>query len=251
MKSKETCGLIPTGINQIDRAIGGLKCGELSVVASVPNYLSWDFAIKLATNIGIRNKTPMAVFSLEISSLQLLRRLMCDFLNINREGLSKLSTDELEEMIAPLKDAPVYIDETIRISMEELETKIRSLARDYGIKLVIVDYLQLMKDYEVPIEQRQQATNGIIASLKRLARELNLHVLLRNQLIKYVEYAVGLSLFRSFMSFIGPQSVIFTEADNLMMLFEERSSNEVWAGLWNAGLDDIATMKLDLLKDHK
>ena len=193
----------------------------------------------------------MAVFSLEISSLQLLRRLMCDFLNINREGLSKLSTDELEEMIAPLKDVPVYIDETTRISMKELETKIRRLARDHGIKLVIVDYLQLMKDYEVPLEQRQQATNSIIASFKRLARELNMHILLRNQLTKYVDNAVGLRLFCSFMSFIGPQNVIFTEANNLMMLFEERSANEVWAGLWNAGLDDIVTMKLDLFKNHK
>ena len=251
MKPKETCGLIPTGIGEIDRSIGGLKCGELTVVASVPNYLSQDFAIKLATNIGIRNKMPTVIFSLELSGANYVRWLVLEYRNTSWDEISKLSETEFEELKIPLKDTPVYIDETPRISVEELETKIRRLAREDEIKLVIVDYLQLMKDYEVPIEQRQQSINNIIASLKRLARELNLHILLKNQLTKYVDNAVGLRLFRSIMNFIGPQSVIFTEANNLMMLFEEKSSNEVWAGLWNAGLDDIATMKLDLLKNHK
>ena len=146
MKSKETCGLIPTGINEIDRAIGGLKCGELSVVASVPNYLSRDFAIKLATNIGIRNKTPMAYFSLELSSLQIVNRLIVNFTGISREDLSKLSKDELDKMAMPLSESPIYIDDTVSIPMNELETKIRRYSREHGAKLVFIDYLQLMNE---------------------------------------------------------------------------------------------------------
>jgi replicative DNA helicase len=252
MKSKETCGLIPSGINQIDRAIGSLKCGELSVVASVPNYLSRDFAIKLATNIGIRNKTPMAVFSLELSSLQIVNWLIVNFSGMSREDLSKLSKDELDKMVIPLSESLMHIDDTVSITMTELETKIRRYACEHGIKLVIIDYLQLMDEVTgVRSECRQQAINNIISSLKRLAKELKLHIVVRNQLTKFTNNPEGLRWFCTFMCFLGPNSVLFKEADNLMMLFEEKSSNEVWAGLWNSRLNDIDTMKLDLLRNHK
>ena len=238
---------IKTGIDGLDRIIEGLKPGELTVVSSMPNFLSYRIITKLATNMGIRDKIPTAYFSLELSSLQIVNRLIVNFTGISRENLSKLSKDEFDKLVMPLSESPLFIDDTASIPMAELETKIRRYAREHGIKMVIIDYLQLMDEVSgVRSERRQQAINNIISSLKRLAKELKLHIVARNQLTKFTNNPDGLRWFCTFMSFLGPNSVLFKEADNILMLFEERDTKEVFAGIWDADLEDIATIKLDL-----
>ena len=241
---------IKIGIDGLDCIIEGLKPGELTVVSSMPNYLSRVFIIKLATNVGVRNKIPMAYFSLELSSLQIVNRLIVNFTGMSREDLSRLTKDEFDKLVMPFSESPMYIDDTVSIPMADMETRIRRYSREYGVKLVIIDYLQLMDEVTgVRSECRQQAINNIISSLKRLAKELNLHIVVRNQLIKLTNNPDGLRWFCTFISFLGPNSVLFKEADNILTLFEERNTNEVFAGLWSSDQDDIATIKLDLKID--
>ncbi len=240
---------IKTGFDGLDRVIGGLKPGELTVVSSIPNCLSYSIITKLTTNMGIRDKIPMAYFSLELSSLQIVNRLIVNFTGISREDLSKLSKDELDKMAMPLSESPIYIDDTVSIPMNELETKIRRYSREHGAKLVFIDYLQLMNEVTgVRSERWQQAINNIIRSLKRLAKELKLHIVVRNQLTKFTNNPDGLRWFCTFMSFLGPNSVLFIEADNILTLFEERNTKEVFAGIWDADLENIATITLDFKK---
>ena len=97
-------------------------------------------------------------------------------------------------------------------------------------------------------ERWQQAINNIIRSLKRLAKELKLHIVVRNQLTKFTNNPDGLRWFCTFMSFLGPNSVLFIEADNILTLFEERNTKEVFAGIWDADLENIATITLDFKK---
>ena len=241
---------IKTGIDGLDRIIGGLKPGELTVVSSMPNYLSYRIITKLATNMGIRDKIPTAYFSLELSSLQIVNWLIVNFTGISREDLSKLSKDEFEKLVMPFSGSPMYIDDTVSIPLAEMETRIRRYSREHGVKLVIIDYLQLMGEVTgVRSECRQQAINNIISSLKRLAKELCLHIVVRNQLIKFTDNPDGLRWFCTFMSFLGPNSVLFKEADNILTLFEERNTNEVFASIWDADHEDIATITLDLKID--
>ena len=241
---------IKTGFDGLDRVIGGLKPGELTVVSSMPNYLSYRIITKLATNMGIRDKIPTAYFSLELSSLQIVNWLIVNFTGISREDLSKLSKDEFEKLVMPFSGSPMYIDDTVSIPLAEMETRIRRYSREHGVKLVIIDYLQLMGEVTgVRSECRQQAINNIISSLKRLAKELCLHIVVRNQLIKFTDNPDGLRWFCTFMSFLGPNSVLFKEADNILTLFEERNTNEVFASIWDADHEDIATITLDLKID--
>ena len=151
---------IKTGFDGLDRVIKGLNPGELTVVVSVPNYISRDFTIKLATNVGIRNKITLAYFSLEWSSLHTVNRLIANFTGFSREDLSKLSKDELDQLVMPLSESPLFIDDTVSIPMSELETKIRHYSREQGIKLVIIDWILLInEDSGAQIESWQQARN--------------------------------------------------------------------------------------------
>ena len=236
---------IKTGFDGLDCVIGGLKPGELTVVVSMPNYLSQGFIIKLATNAGVSNKIPMAYISLEWSSLHIVNRLIVNFTGMSIEDLSKLSKDELDKLVMPLSESPLFIDDTASIPMAELETKIRRYAREHGIKLVIIDWILLInEDSGAQIESWQQARNSLISALKRLVKELNLHIIVRDQLPKCLNRTSGLSWCCTFMSFLGPNSVLFKEADNILIL-EEGDTKEVFAGLWNSDHDYITTITLD------
>ena len=169
-----------------------------------------------------------------------------NFTGISREDLSKLSKDEQNKIVIPLGESPIYVDDTISIPLSELETKIRRYSCEHGIRLVIIDYLQLMDEINgVRSEYWQQARNNIISSLKRLAIELKLHIIVRNQLTKFTYNPDGLRWFCTFISFLGPNSVLFKEADNILTLFEDRRTNDVFAGLWNSNRGDMTTIKLD------
>jgi replicative DNA helicase len=146
----------------------------------------------MAKNMAINYNTPIAVFSLEMSNLQLVNRLISNVCEIEgskiKSGqLSNLEWDQLMARIKHLNGAPLYIDDTASLSIFELRTKARRLVREHQVKMIIIDYLQLMNASGMKFGSREQEVSMISRSLKQLAKELNIPIVALSQLNRSVE----------------------------------------------------------------
>ncbi len=182
---------IPTSFTDLDSMTAGLHPSDLIVFAGRPSMGKSAFITCIAEHVGVVEKLPVAIFSLEMSREQLVQRMLCSHARVNahnvRTGyLSKSDWPRLTNAAGKLSDAPIFIDDTPGISVIELRAKARRLVSQYNIKLIIVDYLQLMQG-PPGAENRQQEISEISRSLKALARELNLPVIAVSQLSRAVE----------------------------------------------------------------
>ena len=217
---------IPTGFVDFDIKTAGLQPSDLLIVAGRPSMGKSAFAIGIVEYASIVEKTPVAFFSLEMSKEQLVQRLLCSHARVDahkvRTGFLSVSDwPKLTAAAGKLSDAPIYIDDTPAISAMELRAKARRLKAHYGIKLLVLDYLQLMRGSS-KIENRQQEISDISRSLKALARELAIPVIAISQLSRAVE---SRSDHRPQLSDLRESGAIEQDADVVVLLLREEYYN--------------------------
>lgn len=186
---------VPTGFKDLDKLLGGMQQSDLLIVAGRPGRGKTSLLLSIALNAAKIYKKRVAVFSLEMSTEQLVQRMVAQETGINshRLRLGQLEDDEwrrLTEAIKVLSETGIYLDDTPSISALQLRTKCRRLNSEIRLDLIAVDYLQLMTG-EFRVENRVQEVSHISRSLKALARELNVPVLTAAQLSRAVEQRSG------------------------------------------------------------
>ena len=223
---KENITGIPTGFNEFDVMTAGLQASDLIIIAGRPSMGKSALATCMAEYAGIVEKIPVAFFSLEMSKEQLVQRMLCSHARVNahkvRTGfLSQSDWPRLVNAAGKLSEAPIYIDDTPGISVLELRAKARRLKSQYDIKLVILDYLQLMQG-PTKSENRQQEISEISRSLKALARELNVPIIAISQLSRAVEQRQDR---RPQLSDLRESGAIEQDADVVVLLLREEYYN--------------------------
>lgn len=187
---------VPSGFTALDRVTSGWQSSDLVIIAARPSMGKTAFILSMARNMAIDHNIPVAVFSLEMSSQQLVTRLIISETGISSEkirtgNLSKQEWLMLENKSAPLSDAPVFIDDTAAISLTELRAKCRNLKIQYDIQLIVIDYLQLMSGSSESKSNREQEVSQISRGLKAIAKELDVPVIALSQLNRAVENRPG------------------------------------------------------------
>jgi replicative DNA helicase len=182
---------VPTGFIDVDRLLGGLQKSDLLIIAGRPGHGKTSFLMSAAKNAALTYKKRIAIFSLEMSNEQLVQRLLSQEVEVDSKTLreGKLTSDQWDrfaEAIDKLASTSIYLDDTPSISPIQLRAKCRRLFMEFGIDLIIVDYLQLMQG-DTRNENRVQEVSFISRQLKAIARELNVPVLAAAQLSRAVE----------------------------------------------------------------
>lgn len=216
---------ISTGYYRLDDLTSGWQNSDLVIIAGRPAMGKTAFALSMAKNIASDQKIPMAFFSLEMSGVQLTNRLISNVCEITGKKILNGQLDELEwdrfdKRINNLMGAPLYIDDTPGLSVFELRTKARRLVREKGVKLIMIDYLQLMNASGMRYNNRQEEVSTISRSLKGLAKELNIPILALSQLNRGVEGRDGEDGKRPLLSDLRESGAIEQDAD--MVVFVHR-----------------------------
>ncbi len=225
--AKNTDGLtgVSTGYYKLDDITSGWQPSDLVIIAGRPAMGKTSFALSMAKNIAADMREPMAFFSLEMSNVQLVNRLISNACEIQGSKIlnGQLQRDEwerLDKRINNLLGAPLYVDDTPGLSVFELRTKARRLVREHGVKLIMIDYLQLMNANGMRFSSRQEEVSTISRSLKGLAKELNIPILALSQLNRGVESREGLEGKRPQLSDLRESGAIEQDAD--MVIFVHR-----------------------------
>ena len=182
---------VPTGFIDLDNLTSGLQPSNLFIVAARPAFGKTSFALNIAQQAATDHGIPVAIFSLEMSKMELVQRLVCaealvDVHKLRTGNLTDQDWSRLATAVGRLADAPIYIDDTESVTVLEIRAKARRLKQKSGLGLVVVDYLQLMSGPRRS-ENRQQEISEISRSLKILARELQVPVIAVSQLSRAVE----------------------------------------------------------------
>ena len=172
---------VPTGYLDLDKMTAGFQNSDMIIVAGRPSMGRTSFALNLAEYAAVHEKIPVGVFSLEMSREQLVMRLLSSQARIPSHKLRTgyLRPEEWEQLARAagvLADAPIFIDDTPAITVTEMRAKARRLKKEADVKMIVIDYLQLMRGY-TSSESRQQEISTISRSLKALAEELDIPVI--------------------------------------------------------------------------
>lgn len=176
---------IQSGFTELDKITFGWKKGELIVIGGRPAMGKTTLAISLVRNIAILNRTPIAYFSLEMSTVQFMNRFLSNVSNVeinHAESYTKKEQALLDNAEKIIEDAPIFLDDTPALSVQELRTKASHLIREHQVKLIIIDYLQLMNASGMIYSNREEEVSVITRSLKALAMELNIPIIALSQL---------------------------------------------------------------------
>ena len=187
---------IASGFKELDSITGGWQQPDLVIIAARPAMGKTAFALSMAKHIAIDQKIPLAFFSLEMSNVQLVNRLISNVCEIKSDQIKsgQLKPYEWGQLDYKIKDmigAPLYVDDTPSLSVFELRSKARRLVRERGVKIIMVDYLQLMNASGTRFGSRQEEVSTISRSLKGLAKELEIPILALSQLNRGVEGREG------------------------------------------------------------
>ncbi len=182
---------VPTGFYELDELLGGFQKSDLIIIAARPSMGKTALALSLARNASIEHKVPIGIFSLEMSTMQLVIRLLCaeGRLNAHLVRTGKLPHEEgvkLSKNAHKLIEAPLFVDDTPAQTVLEIRAKARRLKAEHDIGMIIIDYLQLMQG-PTNSESREREISHISRSLKSLAKELNIPVVALAQLNRAVE----------------------------------------------------------------
>ncbi|MCU0461662.1 MAG: replicative DNA helicase [Bacteroidales bacterium] len=247
---------IPSGFTRLDRLTSGWQKSELVIIAGRPSMGKTAFALSMARNMAVDHNKNVAIFSCEMSSIQLVNRLIIAETDIPGDKIrnGRLSEEEwkqLDTRIKKLVQAPIYIDDTPAISIFELRAKCRRLMAQHKLDIVVVDYLQLMSGPD-NAGSREQEVSNISRSLKSIAKELNVPILALSQLNRSVEMRGGTK--RPLLSDLRESGAIEQDADMVifihrqekfgLMTFEDGSSTKgiaeiIVAKNRNGPVDDI------------
>ncbi len=214
---------IPTGYIDFDIKTAGLQPSDLIIVAGRPSMGKSAFALGIAEYAGVIEKVPTAIFSLEMSKEQLVQRMLCSHARVDAHKVRTgyLATSDWPRLTAAagkLSEAPIFIDDTPAISVMELRARARRLKSHHGIKLIILDYMQLMRGSATNMESRQQEISEISRSLKALARELSVPVIAISQLSRAVESRTD---HRPQLSDLRESGAIEQDADVVVLILRE------------------------------
>ncbi len=251
---------LATGYTKFDSLTAGLQNADLIIIAGRPSMGKSAFACCIAEYVAIEEKKPVAMFSLEMAKEQLVHRMLCSHARVNahkvRGGfLNPEDWPKLTNAAGKLTDASIFIDDTAGISLLELRAKARRLKAHHDIKLIIVDYLQLMRCSQ-RFENRQQEISEISRSLKSLARELNVPLIAISQLSRAAEMRQDK---RPQLSDLRESGAIEQDADVVVLLFREEyyytseeSSNKGIADVIIAKQRNgpVDTIKLAFIKEY-
>tara|TARA_B100001142_G_scaffold327944_1_gene386774 strand:+ start:11475 stop:12989 length:1515 start_codon:yes stop_codon:yes gene_type:complete len=259
VSNKEGLSGVPSGFNKIDKLTAGWQQSDLVIIAARPGMGKTALSLSMASNIAVNNKIPLAFFSLEMSSIQLITRMISSETGLNSDKLrtGKLEKHEWEQLnvrVKNLENAPLYIDDTPSLSIFDLRAKARRLVSQKDVKIIVVDYLQLMTTGgNIKTGNREQEISTISRNLKALAKELNIPVIAISQLSRMVE---GRTSKRPLLSDLRESGAIEQDADIVSFIYRpeyykidtwddnERSSTEGEAEFIvskhrNGGLENI------------
>jgi len=192
--AKRTDGLsgLASGFKDLDKITSGWQNSDLIIIAARPAMGKTAFVLSMAKNMAVNFHTSVAIFSLEMSNVQLVNRLIVNVTEIPGEKIKsgQLRQDEwfqLDQRIEQLYHAPIYVDDTPSLSVFELRTKARRLVKEHKVKCIFIDYLQLMNASGMTFGSREQEISTISRSLKGLAKELNIPIIALSQMNRNVE----------------------------------------------------------------
>ncbi len=214
---------IPTGFVQLDKLTAGWQRSDMVIVAARPAMGKTAFVLSMARNIAVEHKKAVAVFSLEMSSTQLVTRLIASEAGISSEKLRKGELTDAEftilhQHIARLTNAPIFIDDTPALNIFELRAKARRLKSQHNVDLIIIDYLQLMTaGGDTRGGNREQEISGISRSIKSIAKELDIPIIALSQLSRAVETRGGDK--RPMLSDLRESGAIEQDADIVCFLY--------------------------------
>ena len=251
---------VSTGFEKLDKLTSGWQPSDLIIIAARPGMGKTALTLSMARNIAVTKQIPVAFFSLEMSSIQLITRLISSETGLSSEKLrtGKLADHEWQQLnvkVTDLEKAPLFIDDTPSLSIFDLRAKARRLASQHGIKLIVVDYLQLMTaGTSNKTGNREQEISTISRNLKALAKELDIPVIALSQLSRAVETRGGTK--RPMLSDLRESGAIEQDADIVSFIYrpeyynidewddDERSPSQgqaefIVAKHRNGGLDNI------------
>ena len=260
ISNKEGLSGIPSGFDKLDKLTSGWQESDLIIVAARPGMGKTALTLSMARNIAVNQNIPVAFFSLEMASVQLITRLISSETGLSSEKLrtGRLEKHEWEQLnvkVKSLEKAPLFIDDTPSLSIFDLRAKARRLASQHGIKLIVIDYLQLMTaGGSQKGGNREQEISMISRNLKALAKELSVPVIALSQLSRAVETRGGSK--RPLLSDLRESGAIEQDADIVSFIYrpeyykidewddEERTPTEgqaefIVAKHRNGGLDNI------------
>lgn len=209
---------LSSGYHELDAITAGWQASDLVIIAARPAMGKTAFVLSMAKNMAIDMRIPTAVFSLEMSNLQLMNRLLSNVCEIESQ---KIRTGQLEphewaqfdSRVTRMYEAPLYLDDTPSLSIFELRTKARRLVREHDVKIIIIDYLQLMNASGMSYGSRQEEVSTISRSLKGLAKELNIPIIALSQLNRGVENREGAEGKKPQLSDLRESGAIEQDAD--------------------------------------
>jgi replicative DNA helicase len=218
----------PSGFRDLDRLTSGFQPGNLIIIAARPSMGKSALALCMAANIAVRDKVPVAMFTLEMSKSEVTQRLMCSEAKVESQRLrnGKLAADDWPRLTAAcdkLAKAPIYVDDAGSINMMEVRSKARRLkSRHPDLGLVVVDYLQLMSG-GASVENRVQEVSQISRQLKVLARDLDVPIIALSQLSRAVEQRTDK---RPLLSDLRESGSIEQDADLVMFIYRDEYYND-------------------------
>lgn len=194
--NKEGISGITSGFAAIDEMTSGWQRSDLIIIAARPAMGKTAFVVSMAKNMAVDHKIPVALFNLEMSAVQLFKRLISNVCEIDGQTIKSGRLDEQEwkrlyTNIKQLDSAPLFINDTPSLSVFELRTKARRLVREHNVQMIIIDYLQLMNASGMSYGNREQEISIISRSLKMLAKELRIPIVALSQLNRGVEQRQG------------------------------------------------------------
>jgi len=226
---------VSSGFWDLDGKLAGMQASNLIILASRPGQGKTSLTLNIAAHVAVREGLPVGMFSLEMSKEELVDRLLVaqsevDAWRLKTGRLDDNDFDRLQEAMGVLADAPLFIDDTPAINIMEMRTKARRLQAEHGLSLLIVDYLQLVHGRN--LENRVQEVSEISQSLKNLARELKIPVLVCSQLSRAVEQR---GTRKPQLADLRESGAIEQDADVVMFI-------------WRPDQDNIEQVKLDIQK---
>ena len=218
---------VPTGFTKLDAVTSGFQKSDMVVIAARPGMGKTAFVLSMARNTAVDFNLPVAVFSLEMSSLQLVNRLIASETELDAEKLKKGNLEphewqQLNAKVTKLTKAPIYIDDTPALNVFELRAKCRRLKSQHDIQMVIIDYLQLMTA-GADKGNREQEISTISRSIKSIAKELNVPIIALSQLSRAVETRGGDK--RPQLSDLRESGAIEQDADMVMFIYRPEYYN--------------------------
>ncbi|WP_276088356.1 replicative DNA helicase [Pedobacter sp. JY14-1] len=242
---------VPSGFTDLDRITGGWQASDLVIIAARPAMGKTAFVLSCARNAAVDFKRAVVVFSLEMSSVQLVNRLISGETEIEQEkirkgNLAEWEWQQLHSKIGRLTEAPLLIDDTPALNIFEFRAKCRRLKAQYDLQLIIIDYLQLMHGKgEGGGGNREQEIGSISRALKSVAKELNVPVLALSQLSRAVESRPGANGKRPMLSDLRESGSIEQDADMVLFLYrpEYYGITEDEQGRSQAGVGEVIIAK--------